>query len=173
MYVCINSFKTRTRRRRALYVILNEWETVLLVHGSGFSCECVLLSSIPELTEQASWANYQRVSYQKYVVYSVWPFYLAILESCVTISKGEIDCTTRSNHGHPSGSDFSLIGDCGCPRVPRDSLSLSSWGRADQWPVCPLIDDFFSSPSQVNGTSQVSQTERQSSWPYVHHINSS
>ncbi len=77
---------------------------------------------------------------------------------------GEIDCTTRSSPGHPGESDFSLIGDYGWPRVPRDSPSLSSRGRAEHWPVCPLIDVFFS----VSGTSQVSLTERQSSWPNVY-----
>ncbi len=53
--------------------------------------------------------------------------------------------------------------------VPRDSPSLSSRGRAEQRPVCPLIDDFFSAPGHVNGTSQISLTERQSSWPMVSH----
>ncbi len=80
---------------------------------------------------------------------------------------GKIDCTTCSSPGHPGGSDFSLIGDCGWPRVPRDSLSLSGQGRAEQWPVCPLIGDFFSAPGHMSGTSQVSQTERQSSWPGI------
>ncbi len=61
----------------------------------------------------------------------------------ILVSKGEIDCTTRSNPGHPGGSDFSLIGDCGSPRAPWDSPSLSSQGRAEQWPVCPLVDDWF------------------------------
>ncbi len=33
----------------------------------------------------------------------------------IILLKGEI---TRSSPGHPGGSDFSLIGDCGWPRVP-------------------------------------------------------
>ncbi len=79
---------------------------------------------------------------------------------------GEIHCITHSSPGRPGESVFSLIGDYGWPRVPRDNLSLSSRGRAEQWPVCPLMDDFFCAPGHVNGTSQVFPTERQSSWPY-------
>ncbi len=92
---------------------------------------------------------------------------LVRLGEFVCVSLGEIDCPTRSSSGRPSRSDFSLIGDCGWPRVPWDNPSLSGWGRPEQWPVWPLIDDFFSAPCHVNGTSQVFPTERQSSWPNV------
>ncbi len=87
-----------------------------------------------------------------------------------TKTLGEIDCTTRSSPGRPGGSDFSLIGDCRWPRVPRDSPSLSSQGRRTLVASLPLDWWFiFSAPGHMNRTSQVSLTERQSLWqPHTH-----
>ncbi len=76
----------------------------------------------------------------------------------------KIDCTTYLNL-RCSGRFRLLLDWWLSPRVLRESPLLSSGSRAEQWPVCPLIDDFFSTPSHLNMTSQVSPTERQSHLP--------
>ncbi len=82
-------------------------------------------------------------------------------------SWGEIDCTTRSSPGHPGVSNFSLIGDSGCPGCPGIARHFLAGADQSSGTFAPWLMICFIVPSHVNGTSQVSPTERQSSWPTV------
>ncbi len=80
-------------------------------------------------------------------------------------SLGKIDWTSRSSPRRPGGSDFSLIGDAGDPGCPGIAHHFVARAEQSSGPFAPWLMIFFSVPGHVNGTSQVSPTERQSSWP--------
>ncbi len=75
---------------------------------------------------------------------SLWSSTKGSLTIIYTTTWGEIDCTTRSIPGRPGGSDFSLIGDWGCPRIARHFLARAeqSGGPFAAWLmfflVCPV-----------------------------------
>ncbi len=57
-----------------------------------------------------------------------------------------------------------IVGDPGCPGIACHFLAEAEQSSG---PFAPWLMIFFSAPGHVNGTSQVSPTERQSSWPTV------